>query len=350
MSTRTIRVGFIGAGSVSNRHAEAYKTVPNAKVVAVSDLVESLANQKKVAWGAEKAYTDYHQMLRDADIDVVNVCTPNGYHPEQVIAAAEAGKHVLVEKPMANSVKECDDMIAAAKRNHVKLQIGHNLVFFPLIEEAKRLVDTGIGMPIVITSRRNSAHLFGGWRADSKVNAGFLMEACVHQFIIARFFMGEFKRVSCTVAKTSDKASYDDQVVVANWEFENNRYGTLTANQGGPAPFSLDPVEVIGSEGGVFVPGIEQIYTPGAPLTHYRDGAYTQYVRRNPRAAYAAPSKYAVDDVCYNSFNYEMQHFIDCVVNDKTPRVTGEDGRKVMQAVLACYESSRDGRRVTLSP
>ncbi len=147
-----VRWGLIGCGDIAKKRvAPALRDSARSELVAVSrakaDLAEAFARQ----FGAGKWYADWHDMLRDSEIDAIYIATPVHLHAAQTVAAAEAGKHVLCEKPMALNVAECDEMLAASEANNVKLGIAYYRHFYPLVRRLKELLEVGeIGTPPTI--------------------------------------------------------------------------------------------------------------------------------------------------------------------------------------------------------
>lgn len=129
---KVLGVGIIGCGRISDLHALAYKDFKKARIVATCDSIEAKAEEKARAWGAENHYADYSKLLKDPKVDVVEVLLPHHLHHDVTIAAAEAGKHVSVQKPMAMNLAEADEMISAAKKASVKFKVYENFVFYPL--------------------------------------------------------------------------------------------------------------------------------------------------------------------------------------------------------------------------
>jgi UDP-N-acetylglucosamine 3-dehydrogenase len=359
---KKLGVGFIGTGGVADLHAPGYRSSEVGEIVAVCDVREEVAKQKAAAWGAKSSYSDYKKLLADPAVDVVDICLPNGFHAEVTIAAAEAGKHVLVEKPMAISVQQCDEMIRAAKKNNVKLMVEHNQTFYPPHIETKRLIQGEIGKPIMLVTTLHIGFGQGprparpagpqNWRADPKQSGGgFLMEAGVHRVYLSRFLMGEVKSVYGVAAKTDPELASEDIGFIL-FEFANGSRGVLTGNQGGPFPLWDDRTEVVGSKGMVIVNGFEEQAIPGAPLMFYKNGTWTYYVKRG-HAATVGDMDLGTNEIeaeFPKTYVHAVQHFLDCVANDKTPSVTGEDGRRAVEIVLAAYESSDKQRPVTLTP
>ena len=200
---RKIGIGMIGTGNISDLHSVGYMNNEHSKIVAVADVRKEVAEEKRKNFGAEFSYSDYSELLKNDKVDAVDICVPNFLHSKITIAATEAGKHVLVEKPMAITVKECEEMVAAARRGGVKLMVGHNQIFYPPHQEAKRLIQEEIGKPILLLTRlHNGFRQNMGWRADPKaVGGGFFMEACVHRLYLSRFLAGEPKVILSRMTK-----------------------------------------------------------------------------------------------------------------------------------------------------
>ncbi|MDP2940487.1 MAG: Gfo/Idh/MocA family oxidoreductase, partial [Candidatus Omnitrophota bacterium] len=137
-----VKVGIIGSGERSASHAMAYRALDNVEIVAFCDIIEERATMRAKEFGAKLVYTDYRALAKDKVVDVVSVCSSNETHAEIAIAAAERGIHVLCEKPMGQSLKECDDMILAAEKNGVKLACVFQSRFFPRTQWIKELIDT----------------------------------------------------------------------------------------------------------------------------------------------------------------------------------------------------------------
>jgi predicted dehydrogenase len=354
---KQLKIGVVGTGSISHCHVRGFLKDGRSRIVNVCDIMEEDLKSKAQKWGAEKTCTDYRDLLKDEEVDAVDICLPPHLHAKVAVEAAEAGKHILTEKPLATTLKDCDEVIAAAKRNKVKLMVVHNQLFFPPHQEAKRLVDNEIGNPIMCTSLLHGGFAASGWRADPKLGGGFLLEACIHRFYVSRYLMGEVKRVSCMTAKSAPELLTED-IVIVNLQFDKNRYGTISANLGGPPAVWDDRTEVVGDDGMVIINGVEDHILGGLPLMHYKDGMWKTYM--DPRLSGEVAegmegipeeikfTTYELDTKFVNTFYYVVKHFVDCIVEDKTPFVSGEEGRRLVEIMLAAYKSAETGKAINV--
>jgi predicted dehydrogenase len=354
---KILNVGVIGAGTISSSHVRGFLKDGRARIDAVSDIYERHARMKAERWGAKKVYTDYKALLKDSEIDVVNICVTPNLHHEIGVAALEAGKHLLTEKPMALTLKDCDEMISAAKRNNVKLMVCHNQLFWPPHQVAKQLVENEIGRPIVLMSILHGGWPAHGWRGDPKIAGGVMMEAFIHRFYVSRYLMGEVKRVTCVLGRTAPHFKSED-VGCITLEFQNGSYGTITANVGGPSAVWDDRTEVVGDQGMVIVNGVQDQILQGPPLLHYKDGMWKNYCNERILDETIEDLKMGAEQVKFttheldtnflNTFYYLVKQFIDCILQDKTPFVSGEEGRRIVEIILACYESAATGKAITV--
>jgi predicted dehydrogenase len=342
---------MIGTGNISDFHSVGYLNNERAKIVAVADVRESVAEEKRKAFGADRSYSDYNELLKNDSVDAVDICVPNFLHSKIAIAAAEAGKHVLVEKPMAITLRECDEMIAAAKKNSVKLMVGHNQIFYPPHQEARRLIQEEIGSPLLLLTRlHNGFRQNKGWRADvNSVGGGFFMEACVHRLYLSRYLFGEPRRIYCRMTKIfSDTVAEDIAQVIM--DFDNGVQGSLVSNQGGPFPLWDDRTEVVGKEGLIIVNGFEEQAIAGPPLMFYKNGRWTHYVKAgHPATVGDRPlGNLEIEAEFPKTYAHVTRHYVDSIFEDKQPVVAGEDGRRTMEIVQACYDSAKMEKSISI--
>ena len=336
-----VRVCVVGVGRAGMVHATNFKdNVPGVLLAAVVDADLELAEEKAKDLGVGLFFSDLHQALDRAEIDAVCITTPTFTHAEIAIEAAEAGKHILCEKPMAISLDEADCMIQAAKEAGVKLQIGFMRRFDPPFVTAKERIEGGeIGRPMVIRSLTRGPGLPPRWACDPRTSNGMLAEVNSHDFDTIRWLAdGEFERIwaetstlKCFDLKEEFPNFYDNAIVSVRL-----KNGTLGIVEGGcPVDYGYDArAEILGSEGVIL---IGELQDRAVTTCTKQAGVVTSTFRswRNRfRDAYIA----------------EARHFVECILQDRAPLVTGHDGRKAVEAVLAANESVRSGRPVSLPP
>lgn len=329
----------IGAGRAGGVHARNLRTrIKNAELVAIVD--QNLDAAKKLAdeVGIKAVYQDLWTALKSAEFDAVIITTPTFTHSSLTVEAAEAGKHVFCEKPIALTLQEADKMISVTREHGVKLQIGFMRRFDPEFSAAKRLISSGeIGRPILVKSVGRGPGLPPPWALDPKTGLGFLAEVNSHDFDTLRWLMGdEFSSIHAEVSslirpdlRETYPSFYDVAAVVAR--FKGGGLGVLDGAC--PVGYGYDArAEVLGTEGVIVIGEIK-----GTTLIRtYKDMRVVTESFRSWR------------DRFRDGYVNEIEHFADCIVNDKEPAVTGLDGRKALEAVLAAHKSVETGKTVTL--
>lgn len=372
-----VRVGIVGTGIISLLHGKAYPRHPNAEIVAVCDNRKEAARERAQQWGVKKIYTDYKQLLKDEEVDAIEILTPHFLHKEIAVAAAEAGKHINVQKPMAVNVKEADEMIRAARKAGVILQAQENYVFFAPIMKAKELIEEGkIGEPVrfrmeqaggspiqilpyikelasksfekippyflanmsPFTKRffENIDRAYAeGWRYDPKRSGGGnMLDHGHHMASVAHWLMGNFKRVYAWIdfstfgeAPATIMWTYEDQQKHGTWEISQTDIPVFAKYYGG-----YETYQVIGNKGIIWVTCATERLRNIPPVIMYEGGKTTSFE--------------AVESDWGESFVLAVHHFIDCILEDKQPKFTGEDGKRSIQFILAAYKSAQEGREV----
>ncbi|MDE0224860.1 MAG: Gfo/Idh/MocA family oxidoreductase [Gammaproteobacteria bacterium] len=375
-----LKVGIVGAGGITRAHLPAYLERPDrVQLNAVCDLVEPLAQELAKKAGIDAVYLDINEMLRDADIEAVDICTTHNSHAPLAIAAAEAGKHVIVEKPMAISVQECRDMIAAADKAGTTLMVAQHLRYAPEARAAKRLLDEGkLG-----TVEAVRTELFGGgmrgrrrrrrqgerWMQDARRSGGgMMMSEQVHHIDLLRYYAGNVKRVNGVCKSLQEHMVHGaEDLVSATLEFESGAVGEIWAKGNAIVPHGRT-YTIFGNQGVFYAstPTKEQreVEISGAtPFRHFGHimVALTEDVPEldpsNPedrRKMYFAEPPFKVlptDDIDLPSPNYfinEILHFADCCQTGEEPLSSGRDNIGTMKIIMGIYESSRTGQPVNL--
>ncbi|MCY3820240.1 MAG: Gfo/Idh/MocA family oxidoreductase [Gammaproteobacteria bacterium] len=375
-----LKVGIVGAGGITRAHLPAYLERPDrVQLNAVCDLVEPLAQELAKKAGIDAVYLDIDEMLRDADIEAVDICTTHNSHAPLAIAAAEAGKHVIVEKPMAISVQECRDMIAAADKAGTTLMVAQHLRYAPEARAAKRLLDDGkLG-----TVEAVRTELFGGgmrgrrrrrrqgerWMQDARRSGGgMMMSEQVHHIDLLRYYAGNVKRVNGVCKSLQEHMVHGaEDLVSATLEFESGAVGEVWAK--GNAIVPRGRTYTIFGDQGVFyasTPTKEQREVEISGATPFRHFGHIMVALNedlpdldpsNPedrRKMYFAEPPFKVlstDGIDLPSPNYfinEILHFADCCQAGEEPLSSGRDNIGTMKIIMGIYESSRTGQPVNL--
>ena len=322
----SVRLGVLGAGIIAKSFMEAAPNVPGLDVAVICDIAEDAARALAAPHGIPTA-TEYRTVLADESIEAVYIALPHHLHEEATIAAAEAGKHILLEKPMANSLEEADRMLAAQKRAGVKLMIGFTHRFHSELETAKRLIEAGeLGQLTLAVDLMTTGGVIPGWFwQKSEAGGGVLHVNGAHSFDRLRWLMGsEIVEVFAYAQTYDSRKTVEDSAVVA-LRFANGAMGMTVHNwvTDMGVPFKCD-LDIHGTEGAIRIDTWNSLEFSNAHHT------WRQWRER--------------DDM----FAKEIGEFVSAILQDRAPCVTGEDGRRSLACVQAAYESARTGKRVRL--
>lgn len=340
-----VGVGIIGSQFISTIHARALRHCSAARMAGVASPSPGHAEAFAKAHGIPYSCTDYRRLLERSDVDLVVIGAPNRLHCQMTIDAAAAGKHVLVEKPLCMNLDEADRMIAACERASVKLMYAEELCFAPKYVRMKQLLDEGaLGKPTMVkqSEKHDGPHAPHFWDVEQS-GGGVTMDMGCHAIEFFRWMLGR-PRITSVYAQMAtqvhtDRTRGDDNAILI-LEFENGAVGMAEESwtkHGGMD----DRAEVYGSEGVAYANLLQ-----GNSIYTYSTGGYGYAVEKG--GATKGWSFTIYEEEWNYGFHQEMAHFVDCVANDKTPLVTGKDGRAVLEAIFAAYESAGTGRKVTL--
>lgn len=335
---RKVKVCLVGAGRAGTVHANNLsRSVPNAILNAVVDSNMCAAKEISSKTGAE-CFPSLEEAIKHLDFDAVVITTPTYTHAKLTETAASAGKHVFCEKPMALSLGEAESMISTCEKHNVKLQIGFMRRFDEDFLKARQMVrDGAIGKVTIIKSTGRGPGLPPKWACDPKTSLGMLAEVNSHDFDSVRWIAGsEFSRVyaeadtfKCFDLKKEFPDFYDNSIV--SLRLRNKALALIDGSC--PAEYGYDArMEILGTEGVIIIgqlqDGAVSICTKKQGIVSSTFGSW----RNRFRDAYLK----------------EIQHFIDCILEDKEPMATGEDGRKAVEIVLAATRSILEGKPVNL--
>lgn len=349
-----MKVGIIGAGSISTNHINSYLNNKDAELVMISDLNESLAKSRAEQFGIPKYCTDYKELLRDDTIEAVSIATPTFTHCQIVIDALEAGKHVLCEKPPALTVAEAEKCAEAAAKSGKVLMYAFVRRFSEQMQYLKKFEQAG-GFGKIYSAeatRISRCANLNGWFIDkNKSGGGSLIDGTIHEVDAALYLMGYPKPksvlgFSSDVNKdlpsriqgyggyyaSSDTAKYERTIEsVANGfvTFENDACLTIRSGHIQFCFQEIPSIEVMGDKAGARFAGMESI----TMLTVDSTGYMTEF---KPVITQKSAS-----------FQKEINHFVDCCVN-KTPCIsTPEQGIILMSIIEGIYKSAETGKAVT---
>ena len=331
-----LNIGVIGAGRIGKVHAETLTyRIPNARCLAIADIDLDEAQRVAAKLQIPEVTGDYRAILENRAIDAAVICSSTGTHARFTKEAAEAGKHIFCEKPIAHDLAEIDDALAAVAKAGVKLQVGFNRRFDANYRRVRCAVETGeIGQPALmhIVSRDPAPPPV----SYVKVSGGMFLDMTIHDFDMARYLIGaEVDEVYVQAGITVDPAigeAGDVDTAVIVLKFANGVIGTIDNCR--RASYGYDQrVEILGSKGAI------------STMNNYPNAAIVSdavSVRRD------LPLNFFMDRYT-ESFAAEMAAFVDAVLYDQPVLVTGLDGRTPVVMGLAAGKSVREGRPVKLS-
>ncbi|GAA0614575.1 Gfo/Idh/MocA family oxidoreductase [Virgibacillus siamensis] len=339
-----LTVAVVGCGSIArNRHLPEYAGEEDVEIRAVCDVVNERAVEMANMYGAV-AYADYHEMFKDEEIDAVSVCTPNALHAPVSIAALEAGKHVLCEKPMATSSEEAEGMINAAEKSGKKLMIAHNQRFVPSHQKAKELIASGEAGRIY--SFRTTFGHGGpeGWSVDGKRSWFFKKESAfigamgdlgVHKSDLIRYLLGEEISEVGALVENSAKENIDvDDNAVCILKTNSGIIGTLTASWSYVS--SEDNSTIIYGENAILRLEDDPV---NSLIVHYKNGEIVKYELGQIQS----------NDDGGQTSTHVIENFVSSVLQDRPVPVSGEEGKKSLEVILAALDSSETKQLVQLN-
>ncbi len=308
-----VKVGIVGSRFQADCIAAAVKAVPeDAEVVAVASPTKGHAAEFAKRHGVPHAYTDYHDLLRDPQVELISVTAPNRLHAQITIDAAKAGKHVVCEKPLCIRLEEADAMIDACQRAGVLLLYAEELFFAPKYLKAKQMADEGaFGRVHLVKQGEKHSGPHSDWFWDVEQSGGG------------------------AVMRTQGE---DEAITIV--EFENGAVGMIESSWNRPGGMD-DCIEVFGDKGQTYADMLM-----GNALPTYSDVGFGYAVEK---AATTKGWTYPVFEEHWNyGFPQEMRHFARCVRGKETPISDGETGRVVQEVLYAAYASAGQGRKIIL--
>jgi len=317
----TLRVGIIGAGNMGRTHAENLKQDARVQIVGISDVVPAKAQDLAAALGARALPSA--EALLDADVQAVYVTTPNTRHVPATLAALEKGIHVFCEKPMATSLGDARQVLAAARASRAVYQVGHNRRFAPVYRYLKDQIEAGF-TPYLANAKQNDGDWFNPpWITDLSLTGGFLYESTVHLLDMLRWLMGEVVSVQAR-AKANVYDVLNDFAILLT--FEGERYAVLSSSAHASWAFPFEHLEVVGEHALIRSEELTRVVHSGGLAQQVRILDYSQV----PRA-----------DLW--GYREEDERFVGaCLAGDMPPAVGVEEAYKAIELCEACYRSAAE--------
>jgi predicted dehydrogenase len=334
-----VNIGIIGLGGIAGAHVAAYNTLANARVTARCDRDPARAagtaggitiniGAGETATGAARVYTDYRELLRDPEVEAVDICLPTDLHAEVAVAALQAGKHVLCEKPMALTVADCDRMIAAAEAAGRILMVAHCIRFWPEYAALKELVDGGEYGKVTYANFRRFSPLpdwsEGGWMLDPGRSGGSILDLHIHDADFVAYLLGMPRKVFAVGLQDAHGISQ----LIAEYIYDTP--GLILAEGGNcyPKGFPFRMNFIVHLEGATV-----EFDDARAPLTVYPESG-------DPFTPQLAGG---------TGYSREIACFLDCVERNVQPAIVSAfDARETVRLIHAEMESLHTGKPVEL--
>lgn len=339
-----LKFGLVGCGRISKRHAEllGHGAVHGAALAAVCDVVAPKAELVGQAFGVP-AYTDMHEMMEREDVDVAVVLTESGLHAEHVVTLAPYGKHVVVEKPMALTLNDADEMVRACDRHGVRLfVVKQNRFNVPVVKlrkalEAGRLGRLVLGTVRVRWCRRQDYYDQDPWRGTWALDGGVLTNQASHHVDLLEWMMGDVESVFAKSATALVDIESEDTAVVL-LKFRSGALGLIEATTA-TRPKDLEgSISILGEKGTVEIGGfaVNEMKVWQFEQRLPEDDDVMKNFSVNP------PNVYGFGHLAY------YEHVVDCILNNRQQLVDGLEGRRSLELISAIYESIETGREVAL--
>lgn len=344
-----IGFGIVGCGMISDFHARAIGDIRGAKLVACcSNRLES-AQKLADEYGAT-AYASVKAMLADPAVDVVSICTPSGAHMEPAIAAANAGKHVVVEKPLEVTLKRCDKIIDACEQNDVVLSTIFPSRFHDASQTLKAAIDAGkfgtltMGDAYVKWFRTQEYYDSGQWRGTWKLDGGgALMNQAIHSVDLLTWLMGPVVSIAAHTSTLAHKRIEVEDVATATLQFENGALGVIEASTAA-FPGMLKKIEIHGSHGSAVIEE-EDIKTWQFANMTAKDKKIAAVTETMTETGGGAADPSAIGHAAHT---HQFKDVIKAIKTGSVPAIDGPEGRKSVEIILAIYKAAKSGKTVKL--
>ncbi len=344
----TIRWGVIGAGGIADRRTipEGLVPSPRCELVAVMDADAGRARAVADKYGVRHCFTRVEDLLALPAVEAVYIATPNCVHKEQTIAAARAGKHILVEKPFAMTVAEGEEMVSACRKAGVKLMAGYLMRFHAYHRRLQEMVQAG-DLGQVVFGRAQLTCWYpdipGAWRqVPEQGGGGALMDMGTHCLDLLEMVMGPIQELAAFVDTLTFKYRVEDSATVL-CKFKSGAHGVVDVNFNVPDEAAQNVFEIRGTKGAVLADHTIGQDAGGHMTAHLPEGS-RGYEAAQARLGTSIARTVEVEPV--NTYRAEVEHLVECIEQDREPLIGGPEALHILRLALAAYESARTGRSI----
>jgi len=342
--TKNIKIGIIGIGTIADVHAVAIKASSNMELLSAYS-----RNKEKAKSFAEKynirCFTDWNEFIQDSELDAVSICTPNGTHLDIGKKAAEAKKHVIVEKPIEVTLERAQQLINACNDNDVQLAIIYQSRFMDNMQELKDLIDNNglgklfMGDAYVKWYRSQAYYDSGAWRGTLKLDGGgVLINQAIHTIDLLQWFMGDVETIFGQTGTFTHNLECEDNVV-ATLRYKNGALGVIQASTS-VQPSQSRKIEIHGEKGSVLIDG------DTVKISMVNEGPIEDKSLKNELSASGSSSP--LDGFSFEPHKRQFEAIAKAIQNNKNPPVSGEESLKSLAIVLAVYESAKKNAKILM--
>lgn len=332
---------IIGCGFIAKKHAMAIESIEGANLIAVCDMVEENMTYYHNEYGADM-YKDSHIMLQKMDIDIVCICTPTGLHAKLALQAANAKKHIVLEKPIAMNLGDTDKIIAVCRENKVKLSIVHPNRYRPVAVELKKIIDSGAlgkishANALVNWNRNQEYYNQSAWRGTRDGDGGALMNQAIHNIDLLLWYMGDVEELFSMEATRLRDIEAED---VSNGilKFSSGALGMVQASTTVYPKNFEESISIFGEYGTVKIGGANALYFEHLEVQDMDEAEKKELIQTVENEPWGKPGHQHI-----------LEDMIQSIKNNDEPSINGEEGRKSLELVLAMYQSASTKAKVQL--
>jgi len=361
-----LKLAVIGCGRIADNHLRAVlANYRDIEVVALCDVIKNKALMEKLGYRIEvnekdipvnlgeiihpekiNMYSDYKEMLQKEDIDICVICTESGYHAEIAIYCLNHNKHIIVEKPMAMSIKDADEMIKTAKENNLKLAVCHQNRFNKTIQKLRQAVDGGkfgrifAGTARILWNRNKAYYDKGNWRGTWKLDGGCLLNQCTHNIDLLQWMMGSeidsvYGQIGNYLHSYIQAEDYGSIII----RFDNGAIGNIEGTVNVYPKNLEETLTILGEKGTAVIGGLALNKILVWDFEDKKDSL--EQVKKECDSE---------DGNIYGGGHVPLyQDFIEAIRDNREPLISGEEGKKSLSIILMAYKSQKDSRAIKYS-